>query len=308
MDRVLLTHLPVVLAVARTRSFVRAAAELGMSASAVSHAVRLVEDRLGAPLFARTTRSVAVTEAGAAFLDSAGRVVDELDEAVERLRAGQAQVTGLLRINAPRIALYMGFTPLLAELTRRHPQLTVEVVTDDALADVVAEGFDAGVRLGEMIAQDMVAVRFTPPFRAIMVASPDYLSGRSPLRTFADLASCLCIGYRLLRSGAVYAWDLRDGDKDVRMEVASAIRVSDPLYARELAMAGLGVAYVMEPLVQAEIAQGRLVEVLPDASILEPGLFLYFPRHASRTAKLRVLVELLQESNIARRSPGSANA
>jgi DNA-binding transcriptional LysR family regulator len=140
MDRVLLSHLPVVLAVARTRSFVRAASELGLGSSAVSHAVRAVEDRLGAPLFARTTRSVALTELGAAFLESAERAAEELEGAIERLRERQNQVTGLLRINAPRIAIPLGLTPVLKQMAWRFPRLTVEVITDDALTDVVAEG------------------------------------------------------------------------------------------------------------------------------------------------------------------------
>jgi DNA-binding transcriptional LysR family regulator len=295
MDRVLLTHLPVVLAVARTRSFVRAASQLGLGASAVSHAIRAVEDRLGAPLFARTTRSVALTELGAAFLESAVRAVDELDGAVERLREGQNRITGLLRINAPRIALPMGLTPVLAAMTLRYPRLTVEVITDDALTDVVAEGFDAGVRLGEMIAQDMVAVRLTRPFRAIMAAAPDYLARAGTPQSIDDLQSHNAIGFRLLRSGAVYAWDVQQAGKDVKVEVNSSVRVSDPTSARDLAVAGVGIAYIFEPLVEADLAAGRLVEVLADASIWEPGLFLYFPQRASRAAKVRALLTVVED-------------
>lgn len=299
MDRIVLTHLPVILAVARTRSFVRAGAELGLGASAVSHAVRLIEDRLGATLFARTTRSVALTEAGAAFVESAERAVEELEGAVDRLAAGRAQVRGLLRINAPRVALHMGLTPVLAEMSRRHPQLTVEVITDDALTDVVADGFDAGVRLGEMIAQDMVAVRLTPPFRAVMVAAPAYLAGAGAPRTIADLSAHNCIGFRLLRSGAVYAWDLQQDGEDVRVEVTGTVRVSDPAYARELAAAGLGLAYVLEPLAREDLAQGRLVEVLSQASVWEPGMFFYFPQRVARAAKLRALLDVVRDLGVA---------
>ena len=304
MDRLVLTHLPVLLAVGRTRSFVRAGGELGLGASAVSHAVRAVEDRLGVTLFARTTRSVALTEAGAAFLDSAERAVEELDAAVGRLAAGRSQVTGLLKINAPRVALLLGFTPILAEMSRRHPQLTVEVITDDALTDVVAEGFDAGVRLGEMIAQDMVAVRLTPPLRAIMVAAPDYLARAGVPQTIEDLAAHNCIGFRLLRSGAVYAWDLQQHGKDLRVEVSGTVRLSDPTYARDLAIAGLGVTYIFEPSVREDLAQGRLVEVLPEASIWEPGLFLYFPQRASRAAKLRALLDVVRDLGVGARQDG----
>jgi len=295
MDRVLLTHLPVVLAVARTRSFVRAAAELGLGASAVSHAVRAVEDRLGAPLFARTTRSVSVTELGAAFLEGATRAAEELDAAVERLREGQNQITGLLRINAPRIALPMGLTRVLAEMTLSYPRLTVEVIADDALTDVVAEGFDAGVRLGEMIAEDMVAVRLTQPFRAIMVAAPGYLARAGMPKSIDDLAAHNTIGFRLLSSGAVYAWDLQRAGKDVRIEVNSSVRVSDPASARDLALAEVGIAYIFEPLVAADLAAGRLVEVLAEASIIEPGLFLYFPQRMSRATKMRALLTVIED-------------
>jgi DNA-binding transcriptional LysR family regulator len=295
MDRVLLTHLPVILAVARTKSFVRAGAELGLGSSAVSHAVRAVEERLGAPLFARTTRSVAITEVGAAFLDSAERAAEELDGAIERLRVGQNQVTGLLRINAPRLALPLALTPLVAAMTARYPRLTIEVISDDALTDVVAAGFDAGVRLGEMIAQDMIAVRLTPPFRAVMAASPCYLQQAGALHGIDDLQRHNCIGFRLLRSGAVYSWDLQDAGKDLRVEVSGSVRVSDPISARDLALADIGIAYIFEPLIAADLASGRLIEVLPAAAITEPGLFLYFPRGAARAAKMRALLEVIKE-------------
>ena len=178
MDRSLLPHLPAVLAVARTRSFARAAAELGMGASAVSHAVRTVEERLGEPLFARTTRSVSVTEVGAEFIGRVGQAFEEMTAAVERVSARRGEVTGVLRLNAPRIAGPLALTAILAELAARHPRLTVEVVSDDGLTDVVGQGFDAGVRLGEMVAEDMVAVRLTPPVRAMLAAAPRRSRGR----------------------------------------------------------------------------------------------------------------------------------
>jgi DNA-binding transcriptional LysR family regulator len=293
MDRSLLPHLPIVLAVARTRSFARAASELGLGASAVSHAVRTMEERLGAALFLRTTRTVSLTEAGAAFLESAARTMEDLGVAVERLREGERGVTGLLRINSPRVALAV-ITPILAAMARRHPHLTVEIVADDALTDVVAAGFDAGIRLGEMIAQDMVAIRLTPPCRAIMVASPAYLAGRTAPRSIADLAAHNCIGFRLLASGAVYAWDLQENGKDIQVEVSGTIRVSDPTYARDLALAGFGIAYGLDLLFAADIEAGHLVEVLPEAAVVEPGLFLYFPRQASRSRRLQALLDMFR--------------
>jgi len=294
MDRALLPHLPVVLAVARTRSFARAAAELGLGASAVSHAVRAAEQRVGTPLFARTTRSVALTEAGETFIETAQRAFDEIDAAVERVAASQREVTGLLRLNVPRVAFAMGLTRILAEMARRHPRLTVEVISDDALVDVVGGGFDAGVRLGEMVAQDMVAVQMTPPCRAILAAAPAYLAERPAPASLTDLTLHNCIGFRMLGSGAVYDWELRDGAREVAVPVTGTARISDASYARDLALAGIGIAYIFEPLVRDDLTAGRLLELLPKAAIEEPGLFLYFPRRAAEARKLRAFVDVVR--------------
>lgn len=294
MDRDLLTHFPIVLTVARLRGFAAAAAALNMSPSAVSHAVKTVEDRLGQPLFARTTRSVALTEAGASFVASVGPALAMLEDNVDRIRAANGQVAGLLRINAPRVALPLAITPAIIAARRLHPALTIEVVSDESLVDIVAAGFDAGVRLGEMIAQDMVTVRLTKPFRAIMVAAPAYLEAHPAPRSIADLAAHNCIGYRLLSSGADYAWDLRDKGRDVSIKVSGGVRVTDPIYARDLALAGVGVAYLFEPLVRDDLQRGRLNQVLAASSIEEPGLFLYFPRNASQAPKLRAFIDIVR--------------
>ena len=295
MERDLLSHLPVVIAVARRGGFASAAAELGMSASAVSHAVRTVEDRVGAPLFARTTRSVALTQAGESLVSSVGPALDEIQEALERLRAARGKVTGVLRLNAPRVALLMTITPILAALARRHPDLAVEIVSDDALTDIVAGGFDAGVRLGGMIAQDMVAVRLTPPFKAILVAAPDYLAASGEPKTIDDLARHNCIGFRLPASGGTYAWELSQDGADIAVAVRGTALVTDATYARDLALGGVGVAYIFEPLVRADISARRLRQILPEAAIEEPGLFLYYPRRASEAPKLRAFIDAAKE-------------
>lgn len=294
MDRELLAHFPIVLAVARQGGFAAAAAVLGMSPSAVSHAVRTVEERLGQPLFARTTRSVALTEAGERFVAEVGPALAAVGESIERIRGRSGQLEGVLRINAPGLALPLALIPVLAAMSRLHPRLTVEVTSDEGLVDIIAGGFDAGVRLGEMIAQDMVAVRLTPPFQAIMVASPSYLQARPPLRILADLALHNCIGYRLRTSGAVYAWDLQEEGRELSVEVSGSVRVTDALQARELALAGIGIAYLFEPLVRSELRTGRLTQVLPAASIQEPGLFLYFPRHGSQAPRLRAFIDVIR--------------
>lgn len=295
MDRDLLPHFPIVLAVARRGGFAAAAAALNMSPSAVSHAVRAVEDRLGQPLFLRTTRSVALTEAGASFIATIGPALRAMEESIDQVRAAKGQVAGVLRLNTPRVALPLVITSVIAETTRLYPDLIVEVTADDGLVDIVAAGFDAGIRLGEMIAQDMVAVRLTEPFEAVMVASPAYLDARAAPQAIADLAAHNCIGYRLISSEAVYAWDLRDGGRELAVTVGGTVRVTDSLYARELALRGVGIAYLFEPLVRDDLRAGRLIRLLPEASIEEPGLFLYFPRHASETPKLRAFIDIARK-------------
>lgn len=297
MDRDLLAHFPVVLTVAQRGGFAAAAAALNLSPSAVSHAVKAVEERLGQPLFARTTRSVALTEAGADFVAAVGPALATVEESVERVRSAKGQVAGVLRINVPRIALPLAITPAIIEMSRLYPDLTIEVTSDDGLVDIVAAGFDAGVRLGEMIAQDMVAVRLTKPFMAIMVASPAYLEERGVPHAIADLSRHNCIGYRLISSAAVYAWDLQENGQDVSVEVSGTVRVTDSFYARDLAREGVGIAYLFEPLVREDLRTGRLQQVLPAASIEEPGLFLYFPRYASQAPKLRAFIDVLRRSS-----------
>ena len=305
MDRALLPHLPVVMAVHRRGGFAAAANALGMSPSAVSHAVQFVEASLGQPLFARTTRSVRLTEAGVAFVASVGPALSEIEDAADRIGADQGRVTGTLRINAPRTALPIAVTPLLVEMARRHPELTVEVTADDGLADIVAQGFDAGIRLGHTVAQDMVAVRLTPPLRSIMVAAPAYLAGRGTPRALRDLDRHNCIGYRFVTSGAVYDWDLRDGAHDVAKAVAGTVRVTDPVHAKDLALAGVGIAYLFEPLAFHELRAGTLRQVLPRSAFEEPGLFLYFARRASQAPKLRAFIELARELLNGRSAPAS---
>lgn len=305
MDRDLLTHLPVIVAVARRGGFALAAAELGMSPSAVSHAVRLVEERIGQPLFARTTRSVSLTEAGKALVETAAPALQDIAERMDRIRAIKGRPSGLLRLNVPNIAIPLAVTPVVAAMAERYPDVTVELLTDQGLIDIVGEGFDAGIRLGEMIAQDMVTVRLTPPFRAVIVASPAYVGRHGRPRSVADLANHNCVGYRLVRSGALYRWDLTEDGKDVVVETKGNVIVTDSLAAIDLALAGVGLTYVFEPLVRAELAAGRLVQILPQTAIEEPGLFLYFPRRASMAPKLRAFIDTAQEIGRASlRTPG----
>lgn len=295
MRRDLLSHLPVIIAVSEAQGFAGAATRLNMSPSAVSHAVRTVEDALGAPLFVRTTRSVALTEAGVTFLGQVGPSLAAIDNAAQQMLADRGKVTGVLRLSVPRVALPIAITPVLTELSWRHPELTVEITSDEAMIDIVAGGYDAGVRLGEMIAEDMIAVRLTPPFKAIMVASPGYIAAKGAPEKIADLATHACIGYRLIAANSIYPWDLSQAGRDISVSVSGPVRVTDSLYARDLALAGVGIAYLFEPLVRSDIRAGHLKWVLPEASIEEPGLFLYFPRGAAAMPKLRAFIDVSRE-------------
>lgn len=297
MDRDLLAHFPIVLRVAQLKGFAAAAASLNMSPSAVSHAVRAVEDRLGEPLFLRTTRSVSLTESGARLIATIGPALNDIGKAIEGLAAERGTVTGILRVNASRVAATMALTPILARLAWEHPQLTVEVHTNDALVDIVAEGFDAGIRLGEAVQQDMVTVRLTPPFKAILVAAPAYLRARGTPQSLSELATHNCIGFRLLASGSVYEWDLKDGKRNAKVKTQGTSLITDGTYARDLALAGVGIAYIFEPLVRTDIRSKRLRWIMPEAAIEEPGLFLYFPRRASLAPKLRAFIDVAKATS-----------
>jgi DNA-binding transcriptional LysR family regulator len=292
MDRDLLGHLPVLISVARNNGFAAAAAELGMSPSAVSHAVRTVEDRLGEPLFARTTRSVSLTEAGASFLAATGPALDDIDKAIEGLTAKRGEARGLLRINTPRVALEMALTPILAKLAWQHPRLTVEVHADDAFIDVVAQGFDAGIRLSEAVQQDIVAMRLTRPFKAILVASKAYIDAKGAPKTIGDLHSHNCIGFRLIGSGGVYVWELSSDGKEVSVKTSGTALETDATHARDLALAGVGIAYTFEPLVRPYLRDGRLKWLMPESAIEIDGLFLYYPQRASLAPKLRAFIDV----------------
>jgi DNA-binding transcriptional LysR family regulator len=292
MDRDLLGHLPVVISVARHRGFAPAAAALGMSPSAVSHAVRTVEDRLGQPLFARTTRSVSLTEAGSRFLASVGSALDDIAKAAEGLAADRGDVTGLLRINAPYVALPMALTPILARLAKQHPRMTVEMYANDAFVDIVTEGFDAGIRVGKALQQDMIALRLTPPFKSLLVASKTYVESNGAPKSIDHLHSHNCIGYRLAGSGGIYEWELNDRGKLVTIKTSGTVLVTDVVHARDLALAGVGIAYLPEPIVRRDIREGRLKPLLPQSTTDEDGLFLYYPRRASLAPKLRAFIDV----------------
>jgi DNA-binding transcriptional LysR family regulator len=294
MDRDVLANLPIVLAVAQRKGFTAAAKQLGMTPSNVSHAVRLVEDRLGTPLFARSTRSVALTEAGRALMAQFAPAMDDMDSAWESLRSRKGKPSGHLRINAPTVARPT-LTSFVVEMTRRYPDVTVELFTDDALSDVVGEGFDAGVRSGDIIAGDMVSVRLTPPFQVVAIASPGYIKRRGKPKTIADLEKHVLIGYRLVTAKRLYAWEFQDKGRPVEFETKAPVIVNDTFLAVALAAAGVGIAITYEPAARDYLADGRLVQLLPKYVRQKPGLFLYFPKRASLAPKLRAFITVVRD-------------
>jgi len=177
----------------------------------------------------------------------------------------------------------------------RYPEVEVEIFSDERLTDIVSEGFDAGIRIGEMIAQDMVAVRLTPPFPSVVVASPDYIGRFGRPMALGDLSHHNCIGYRLIRSGGLYEWEFVEDGRDVAVAVQGQAIVTESHSAIELALAGVGLAYVFEPLVRSDIAAGRLIQVLVDHAVMEAGLFLYFPRRAELAPKLRAFIDTVRQ-------------
>jgi DNA-binding transcriptional LysR family regulator len=296
MDRDLLVHLPVILCVARQRSFAAAAAALRMSPSAVSHAVRTVEDRLGAPLFARTTRSVSTTETGARFIAGVEPALADIDQAAEGLTAERGEVTGLLRIDSPRVVFEMALTRILAKLALQHPRLTVEVRTGQMSVDIVAQGFDAGIRIRRDIQQDMVTTRLTEPFKVILVASSDYLDARGKPKSITDLHQHNCIGIRSTVSGAILEWEMIDGKQPTTVKTSGTALVTDTTEALSLALSGVGIAYVVEPLARRWLREGHLKWLLPQTAVEHDGLFLYYPRRASLAPKLRAFIDVAKKT------------
>jgi DNA-binding transcriptional LysR family regulator len=276
--------------VAERRSFRQAAVDLNVTPSAVSQAVRALEARMGIALFTRTTRSVGLTEAGERFLERALPAFEEIVAASNAARGLGAKASGLLRLAVPRAVVPIILQPMLASFGAAHPEVVVEVVASEELVDLVKSGFDAGIRMGEFVAADMVAVRLTPPLRLIVVGSPDYFARFDRPRTPADLANHSCI--RMRRSnGAVAHWRVRGDREPQECAVSGAVIVNDVPTALAAALGSAGLAQVPEPTALEYIASHRLEEVLGDHAPSSQGLFLYFPDRAQVMPKLRVFID-----------------
>jgi len=278
------------LSVARHRSFRRAAAELGVTPSAISQAIRALEARVGSALFIRTTRSVGLTEAGERFLSRAKPAFEELVAATEAARELGQRPTGLLRLSVPRAVVPLILEPVIASFCQAYPELEVEIAASEELVDLAAEGFDAGIRLGQFIAADMVAVRLTSPFRFVVVGSPDYLRRRKPPERIDDLRGHACL--RMRRSnGSIAPWPFVNGNKAVEAIVSGPLIAHDYPTLLGAAIQGVGLAQVPGPLAKAPIADGRLQALLAPFAVTTPGVFLYYPDRRQVLPKLRAFID-----------------
>jgi DNA-binding transcriptional LysR family regulator len=278
------------LGVARHRSFRKAAAELGVTPSAMSQAVRALEGRVGAALFIRTTRSVGLTEAGERFLARAKPAFEELVAAGEVARDLGRRPAGLLRITVPRAVVPILLEPLIASFCHAYPEVEVEISASGELVDLAAGGFDAGVRMGQFIANDMIAVRLTPPFPFVVVGSPAYLRRRKRPERIDDLRQHACL--RLRRSnGALAPWSFVSGRRTVEAIVAGPLIAHDFSTVLGAALNGLGLAQVPEPIAAGALKARRLLRVLDGFEPMAPGVFLYYPSRHQMMPKLRAFID-----------------
>lgn len=280
--------------VAEQGSFTRAAAELGMSQSALSHAMKALEERLGARLLSRTTRSVSTTEAGETLLRSLRPALQEINTGVDAIGALRGKPSGTVRITATKHAVSSVVMPVLPGFLESHPGIRLEMIIDDNLTDIVADRFDAGIRFGNIIEKDMIAVRIGPDIRMVVVGAPSYLAEHPAPRTPRELADHRCINYRLMRSGGLYAWDFEEKGRPFEVRVQGPLVFNNGDLTREAALAGLGLAYAYENEVLSDIAAGRLTRVLEKWCPTFPGYYLYHPSRRQTPPALAALIAALR--------------
>jgi DNA-binding transcriptional LysR family regulator len=294
MPRADLNDLLAFLAVARERSFTRAAAQLGVSQSALSQTIRGLEARLGLRLLTRTTRSVAPTEAGERLLRTVGPRLEEIDDELAALSELRDKPAGTIRITATENAATAVLLPTLAKLLPDYPDIKVEIVIDYGLTDIVAERYDAGVRPGETVAKGMIAVRIAPDMRMAVVGAPSYFAKRPRPRTPQDLTSHTCLNLRLPTHGGLYAWEFEKGGRELRVRVEGQLAFNAATLILNAAQAGLGLAYLPEEQVRTHLGEGRLVRVLADWCPPFSGYHLYYPSRRQHAPAFALLVEALR--------------
>lgn len=282
------------LVVARERSFTRAAAQLGVSQSALSHAIRGLEERLGLRLLTRTTRSVAPTDVGERLVHSLGPHFTEIEGELNALRAMREHPAGNIRISAGEHAVTSRLWPALKTFLLDYPEISVEITTDNALTDIVSERFDAGVRLGEQVAKDMIAVRIGPDMRMAVVGSSSYLAKYGIPKTPQSLQQHRCINMRLLTMGGLYAWEFSQAGRELRVRVDGQLTFNTLDQRIDAAVCGFGLAYVPEDCVSRELTDGRLIRVLEDWCEPFPGYYLYYPSRRQHTNAFSLLVDALR--------------
>ncbi|CAN7396278.1 LysR family transcriptional regulator [Phenylobacterium sp. LjRoot225] len=281
-------------AVARERSFTRAAANLGVSTSALSHTMRGLEERLGVRLLARTTRSVTPTEAGERLLNGIGPRFDEIDAEVAALNDLREKPAGHIRISADELAATRVLWPALHKVLPDYPDISIEIVTENGLVDIVAGGFDAGVRIGDIVAKDMIAVPLGPDMRMVAVAAPAYWAAHARPQTPRELTAHTCINIRLPTHGGLYAWEFERDGRELRVRVEGQLVLNSIMQVRQAALDGFGVAYIGEQAVEADIAEGRLIPVLLDWSPPFAGYHLYYPSRRQHTPAFTILIDALR--------------
>lgn len=294
MSRTDLNDIAAFLTVAREGSFTRAAAMLGVSQSALSQTVRGLEERLGLRLLTRTTRKVAPTDAGERLILSVGPRLEEIDAELAQLTALRDKPSGTVRISAGEQAAELLLWPAVHRLLPQYPDISIEILVDNGLTDIVAERLDAGVRLGEQLAKDMVAVRIGPDVRMAVVGSPSYFAGKNRPQTPHDLTEHNCINLRLPTSGGFYAWEFDHGGRELRVRVEGQLAVNTGALAVKAALAGAGLAFVLEDRVRDDLDAGRLTRVLADWCPPFSGFHLYYPSRRQPTPAFAVVADALR--------------
>ncbi len=282
------------IAVARERSFTRAAAQLGVSQSALSHTIRTLETRMGVRLLTRTTRSVSPTEAGERLMHNIAPRFQEIEAELEAVGELRDEPAGTIRITAAENAAETAIWPRLANLLPRYPLIKLEITSDSRFTDIVAQRYDMGVRLGNDVARDMTAVRITPDQRFAVIGSPAYLAKHPAPLMPKDLSDHSCINLRLMSLGELYAWELKKGEQQVKVRVEGQLVFNSPRQIVRAALAGFGLAFVPLANVQAHIEQGGLVSVLDDWCPVFPGYHLYYPSRRQMSRAMTVVIDALR--------------
>jgi DNA-binding transcriptional LysR family regulator len=294
MKREDLTDLLWFVAVAEERSFTRAAAKLGTSQSTLSHTIRQLESRMGLRLLTRTTRSVAPTEAGERLLHSLAPRIQEIDEDVAALMALRDKPSGTVRITLSDYALEGLIWPRLRPVLANFPDISLELNSDNGMRNIVEDRFDAGIRLGESVDKDMIAVRVGPDWRMLVVASPGYFADHPPPRTPQDLVQHNCINMRQPTAGGLYAWEFEKAGRALRVRVTGQLTFSSSYPMIDAAMSGYGLAYIPESLVTTHVAAGRLVAILEDWCPFWAGFYLYYPSRRQLSPAMTAIIDILR--------------